>query len=581
MGKIRTSKSLWRRCPAGVLALSVMLLGTWGSSPLLAQEAAQGVSGIEEVLRQQQREEALQERMVPRPDVRLEAPLEALDRFLDRESPCLVIGEVHLQGEAAERFGWVRDAATGATGEVSPLGRCLGTQGINLVLKRAQNALIERGFVTSRVLVDPQNLNDGTLALTLVPGRIASLRWAEPAPRRTALRNAVPARPGDILNLRDIEQALENFQYLPSVDVDIQIAPGEEPGTSDLVIAHEQGRPLRASASLDNHGSDATGRYLFGVTLTYDNPLGLNDLVYVALGKDVGGGDPGPHGSKSRLLHYSVPWGYWRFGLTASDYRYHQTVAGAFEDIDYRGNSRSLNATLSRLIYRDASRKTTASVGAFQHRSRNFIDDTEIEVQRRTVGGWEAGLSHREFLGRATLDAAVAYQRGTGAFGALPAPEEAFGDGTSRFQLIAAEVDASLPFQLGGQALRYLGHLRWQRNLTPLAPLERFSIGSRHTVRGFHDTSLVAERGWLVRNELEGALGDSGQALYAGLDYGQVGGASTEWLLGSRLAGAALGIRGTLWRHLHYDAFVAVPLKKPEGLRTDSHDLGLSVHLAL
>lgn len=529
---------------------------------------------------QQERDRALQERLETQPDVRLSAPQEVEGRFPSNESPCFLIQALEWQGEELQRFGWLDAAVADSDSQDTPIGRCLGTQGINVVLERAQNALIERGYVTSRVLVEPQDLSDGTLTLTLLPGRIASLRVADAEHFHASLRNAVPAGPGDILNLRDIEQALENFQRLPSVEVDIEIAPGEKPNESDLVIDYRQGRPLRPSWSVDDSGSDATGRYQSGVTVAYDNLLGINDLFYVNFGKDLGGGEAGSRGNRSRTIHYSVPWGYWSLGATYSDYDYHQTVAGAFEEILYEGASRNIKFTLARVIYRDASRKTTASFSSFQNRSRTHVDGEEILVQRRQIGGWEAGIEHREFLGRATLDTGLFYQRGTGAFGSLPAPGEEFDEGTSRFKILSANAELGVPFMLAEQPLRYLGQWRLQRNFTPLAPLERFSIGSRYTVRGFNDVGLSADRGWLIRNEIESPLGGSGQALYAGLDYGVVGGPSSDWLLGNELGGAALGMRGSLLRFVNYDVFVAKPILKPAGLRTDSHDIGFSLYVA-
>ncbi|WP_148252157.1 ShlB/FhaC/HecB family hemolysin secretion/activation protein [Aidingimonas lacisalsi] len=558
----------------------VFIVAAW--SALIWHSGLQAQDGpFDDTLRrQQERERALQDRQTLDPDVRLSVPGEAPERLPDDEAPCFLIHDIDLQGDDAQRFAWLLDAIDGGSLNDDPLGRCLGTQGINLVVTRAQNALIERGYITSRILVEPQDLSGGTLMLSLVPGRIERIRAAAPQRFHATLGNAVPIGQGDILNLRDIEQALENLQRLPSADVDIRIAPGETPNGSDLVVDYRQGRPLRASWSVDDSGSDATGRYQSSVTVAYDNLLGVNDLFYASLGKDLGGGDAGSRGNRSRSFHYSVPWGYWSLGTTYSDYHYHQTVAGAFEDIVYEGSSRNIKVTLSRVIHRAASRKTTASFSGFQNRSRTAIDGEEIPVQRRQVGGWEAGLAHREFLGRATLDAEMFYQRGTGAFGSLPAPGEAYGEGTSRFQIVTANAELDVPFEVGEQALRYLGQWRLQRNLTPLAPLERFSIGSRYTVRGFDDTGLSAERGWLIRNELEMPLGSSGQALYAGLDYGRVGGASSEWLLGKELGGATLGLRGKLLRFIDYDVFVATPISKPDGFRTDSHDASFSVHVA-
>ena len=143
-----------------------------------------------------------------------------------------------------------------------------------------------------------------------------------------------------------------------------------------------------------------------------------------------------------------------------------------------------------------------------------------------------------------------------------------FGEGTARFQLITAELTLNAPFRLGEQKLRYLGHWRAQWNRTPLSPQERFAIGGRYTVRGFDgEASLMAEHGWLIRNDIGWAAGQSGAELYLGLDYGHVGGPSLTQLPGNHLAGAVVGVRGA-WDALSYDIFIGAPVWKPQGFRT-------------
>ena len=114
-------------------------------------------------------------------------------------------------------------------------------------MKRVQNALIAQGYVTTRVLIKPQDPKPGVLTLTLIPGRIHAIRFADPASWRARWFNALPARPGDVLNLRDIEQALENFKRVPTADADIQIEPAGADGESDLVIAWKETLPIRLS----------------------------------------------------------------------------------------------------------------------------------------------------------------------------------------------------------------------------------------------------------------------------------------------------------------------------------------------
>ena len=86
----------------------------------------------------------------------------------------------------------------------------------------------------------------------------------------------------------------------------------------------------------------------------------------------------------------------------------------------------------------------------------------------------------------------------------------------------------------------------------------------------------MAERGWLIRNDLGWSLGSSGQELYLGLDHGEVGGQSAELLVGKRLTGAVLGLRGG-YKDLSWDLFAGVPVSKPDGFRTAHHTGGFNL----
>lgn len=563
-------------------ALAALKLARWallaGAGAALA---AQAQPSAQPLLQQQERDRALREQLQPRRDARLQ-PSPAADaglRLPQAESPCFAIHRIVLNGDAAERFQWALRAADSAEDAAS--GRCLGAKGINRAMQRIQNAIISRGYVTSRVLAQPQDLNSGTLQLTLVPGRIRSIRFADGVSPRANARVALPAKPGDLLNLRDIEQGLENFQRLPSVAVDIQIeaaeGPGARPGESDLVIAWRQARPLRGNLSLDDSGADETGKYLGAAALSLDNPLALNDLFYLSCNRDLGGGDDGERGSRGHTLHYSLPYGYWQFGASSSAYDYHQTVAGASQSYRYSGKSRRQELNLSRMLYRDASRKTGASLGAWSRRSQNFIEDTEIELQRRRTTGWSAGLNHVEFIGQATAQFSFDYRRGTGANNALEAPEDALGGGSSRSRIIDAEARLSLPFSVGAQSLRYSGQWRAQWNRSPLVPQEHFSLGGRHSVRGFDgDQILSADRGWLSRNDVALTLGASGQEAYVAVDYGEVGGPASKRLSSTHLAGYAVGLRGE-HRGVSYELFAGQPISKPRELDTARTTAGFNI----
>ncbi|WP_157694002.1 POTRA domain-containing protein [Neisseria chenwenguii] len=51
----------------------------------------------------------------------------------------------------------------------------MGAAGINRLTVSAQNAVIGRGYFTTRIVTGRQNLNSGVLVLTVLPGRIGRL----------------------------------------------------------------------------------------------------------------------------------------------------------------------------------------------------------------------------------------------------------------------------------------------------------------------------------------------------------------------------------------------------------------------
>jgi hemolysin activation/secretion protein len=107
-----------------------------------------------------------------------------------------------------------------------------------------------------------------------------------------------------------------------------------------------------------------------------------------------------------------------------------------------------------------------------------------------------------------------------------------------------------------------------------------FSIGGRYTVRGFDgEASLMGEHGWLLRNDIGWALGASGAELYLGIDYGRVGGPSTELLAGRHLSGGVIGLRGAV-KGLNYDLFVGAPIGNPVGYRTARTTAGFNLNFS-
>lgn len=561
---------------------------------LNVQAAQDSVQQSQINTRQQQQQNEInaqvQTQQIKPANIRLTAATELNSESNPPEKPCYSISNIFLtdfdnppkDGKLIpSRYLWAQYAVDYLR---IPLPTCLGAQGINHLLRGVQNRLIDLGFVTTRVVVEPQDLRSGILVLTLIPGKVGHIQLQDQSTRPFATRGtlwfAFPTGDGNLLNIRDLEQGLENLRRVPDTEAQISLQPGEKIAETDVLIGYKQHFPLHLTLGLDDSGTKATGRLQGTATLLWENPLRLNDVFYLSGTRSFkrhSDDAEGAHGSKNISLYYSIPWQNYALTLSGSKYDYHQTIAGAFENYQYRGESRQVEMTLSRLLARGQSYKSYLEGTLWARNSANYINDTEIAVQRRRTAGWQAGLRHTQYLGQTTLQLSAHYKRGTGAHGALRAPEEAFDEGTSRMQILTASVELNAPFMLGQQPWRFNSLWRAQWNQTPLVQQDKFSIGGRYTVRGFDgELTLSGERGWLWRNELAWNVMNKGQEWYLGVDTGLVRSSQEELQVGNRLTGGVVGLRGQLFG-LNYDYFIGTPLQKPQGFRASHITTGFSV----
>jgi hemolysin activation/secretion protein len=565
---------------------------------LVSAAQAQGTSAgaaqaVDEGLRRQaERERHLQQAEAPQASSLRPAVRAALLPELPDEQPCFVIHEVVLLGPGAGRFGWL------GTSVAPLLGRCIGVQGLGRITAFLDAQLLEQGYVTSRVSLGPQNVATGRLELRLHAGRIERVEMVDAdAPDRAAdtrwgtWRNAFPTREGALLDARDLEQGVEQMKRLPSQSVTSTLAPGVAPDTTVVTIERHAGgwsERLRGGVVLDNGGSPALGRTQAALNVALDNPLGLNDLLALSANSNAEHPD-GDHRSQGWGLQYSLPLGYSTLSASAGHSRFAQTVHLPTLPHLSSGRADTAELRLQHVAWRTASSKTGLYAALSTRRSSSFLDDTELLSQRRRTTFWDTGLSFRQlYAGNASLELELGHRHGVSWLQAqddLPRdPHDPAGIPTLRPRLWTLNAGVSWPLQqAGGRPLLYSATLRAQATHDRMLSIDQMAIGGRYSVRGFDgDSVLIAENGWVLRNELSAALppleGVDG-SLYLGLDAGRVWGASDPGLPGHRLAGTALGLR-TRFKALQFDIALATPLAKPQGFSTARWNLYASASQA-
>jgi hemolysin activation/secretion protein len=577
-----------------ILCASSFLLLTLISVPGLtsAQTAgtAPGVSpaqAAEEALRRQEdRARELQQQMQPRSDVLQSRTPVTVSTVLPVETPCFLVNDIKLAGPDATRFYWLLSAAQ------PYLNHCVGVAGLRQIAATLDATLIQLGYVTSRVSLPQQNLKEGVLTFQLHVGRVAGVIMTgadaakSPDDAWGTWWNAFPVSRGAVLNVRDLEQGVEQMKRLPSHSVITELEPGAEPDTSIVRIVRQSGSfsdRLRGGVTLDNSGSEILGATQLSSYLSLDNPLGINDILSLSANTNAEKVKP-DHRSQSLAFNYSIPWGYNTFTLSQSRSRFAQVVQGTTVQFLSSGKSESSEFRWHRLMLRTSAAKAGVYAAAGTRRANSFLDDVELIVQRRRTSSLETGVTYKQLIGDAAVDFELGYRRGMPWRDAQEdLPTAADGGLTLRSRIWALSAGYSLPFNFGATPLQYSATLRAQHTRDAALSVDQIGIGNRFSVRGFDgDAVLLAESGYFIRNDFSMPLktiDGVDTAAFIGIDLGRVWGPSEINLVGTKLAGTAFGLRGK-WKSMQFDLSLATPLYKPAGFKTAHWNPYLSVTYA-
>ena len=443
-----------------------------------------------------------------------------------------------------------------------------------------QRKLLDKGYVTSQVYIPEQNLNAGTLQFMVMPGRVEDIRYSDSS-AHGPWRTAFPVRPGDILNIRDVEQGLEQMKRVSSQSVTMKLLPGTSVGTSIIELSIKQDKPVHGSISFDNSGLESTGVYQGSFTSSFDQVFRANDTFTMSLSGDLSGSGS-IKGTRAASLNYVIPHGKDTFSLSFSKSRYHQTIQSNPYDFTYSGKSTTMKAKWNHVWSRTQREKRAFDISISTRHNHRFINDMEIPVQALRTTSMEFGVSNRKYIGNATLYTRLGFQWGIGALGAQPEHKAsvAMGGPTSRYHMWLVDVDYRKPFIMGHRPASFTSsfHGQWVQGGKRVYSVDTINIGNRYSIYGFDgEYTLMGDSGWYVRNEVSSVIPRLNTEVYLGLDVGAVYGKSTEALVGRTIAGTALGIRGNYSSGLLFDAFVSTPLYKPQGYHTKKFYSGFTI----
>lgn len=485
---------------------------------------------------------------------------------------CFDIREITLQG--ADLIG-----ATERERLLAPfVGQCLGVGQLDALLKAITDYYLDRGYVTTRAYLPQQDLSDGSLEVLVVEGRLEGLDSSELASERE-LAMAFPGKTGEILDLRELEQLVDQLGRLPSRQAQLELLPGEAVGGSRVQLAGEREKPWRVSFNRHNDGQSSSGEQQWGMGLDWDSPLGLADQISLRGGGDTVS-DHWRH-SANQSLFYSLPYGWWSFNYSYSQSYYRSLAKGNGFDFQTDGESRTHALRAERVLHRDSVGKTAINLGLSHLRTRNYIENSLLEASSNRLSEFQFGFNHGRRIGSAFVNLDLGWQRGIGALDAQDNDHPQPGEPVARYHKYSLTLSYLQPLQIGGEHFSFDSLATGQRSEDVLFSPQRISIGGLSSVRGFKEQSLSGDSGGYWRNQLRWRRPISHEALRPWLgeygvtlayDLGVISGNRHNPGMSGRMSGQAieLYVRG---RHLATSLTWARSLERPDAIAAAEHPL--------
>lgn len=450
-------------------------------------------------------------------------------------------------------------------------GHCADVRALSQLLSDINIFYKNKGLITTRAYFPKQNLKSGNLTLDIRAGVLEKIEYANSLPIDGRISSAFPLDQGSIINLRQLEQGLDNFNKPPSQQGQFKLYPGTEPHKTIVKINTKQEKPWRFKTTLNNSGYDSTGKRKASADLSFDNVIDSNDTLSFGYNRNI---DTDNHTkySKSMSMQWVVPVNNKEWDVSYSQHQFKRVLPGINQNYVVDGKSEVVQAGISTLINRDQRKRIYAYAKVGYKDSKNFIENNEIKTQRRRLTTAKAGMrGDIALINKSTVDWDVGIKTGTSWFGAM---DEIPGDAEADFEALTISTQYKQPLQAGGYTLTSTVNAQLTSNELPGS--EQFGVGGRYDVRGFHDDTLFGNSGVFLRNTLEKKQWKDGQLSfqpYVGVDAGWIKASkAAEWDK-SRVVGVAAGAKIKIGKHITSEATYSKALDRPSDFRASKDQL--------
>jgi hemolysin activation/secretion protein len=137
----------------------------------------------------------------------------------------------------------------------------------------------DKGYFLARAVIPAQEIKDGVVNIRVLEGRLEKVQTAGNKQYSDATL-AKPFKPllGELVTIDRTENALLTLTKYPGLSAAGVFRPGDDVGTTDIVVNVQSEKRFDGSFRIDNSGTEFTGRGRAIASVDWNNPTGDADL---------------------------------------------------------------------------------------------------------------------------------------------------------------------------------------------------------------------------------------------------------------------------------------------------------------
>ena len=409
-------------------------------------------------------------------------------------------------------------------------GLCFAKEDFSNIYSKITNYYIEKGYIIARVYFDFVKISQEEVFIIVEEGKLNNLDLIENRNLKGVFSFQNISRKffafpflskDDIVNIRDIEQGIDQINRLSSQSAKIILKPADEYGYSDIIVNNKIEHPFVASFAVDNSGQKNTGKIKHKVSLNYDNLLAVSDNIYLHYSESnaiplfgsnkefnstIGIVDNSNNRySKAFYSNFSIPFGYSTIGGSYSYSKYLLTTSGIASQVKSSGNSETKSYYFDHVLSRGKNYKTSIKIELEENDTDSYVEDTYIPINSRKTSEVSIFLNNNIYFPMGSLYIQPKYVKGLKLLDAMQDSNELAKDKPrAQFESFGLYSQSNVNFTIP-KVLLPLNHkltLDVLKSKDSLYGVNQMSIGGKYSVRGFQESIISGDNGYLIRNDL-------------------------------------------------------------------------------